>query len=120
MHIDKGVSQHLKRRVLDSINYTDPAMLYLVELTLISFLIQETDFKNYPTYLEPLGKIIDQTNRFQHKPAYNCFKARYYHLMGDQKLVMPLLEEAITVAKLLKDDVLVKRITMEIIPELTV
>lgn len=110
---DKKYFDELAHKVLCYIDYSDPERLYLLERILLGILT-EVESKDYLVYTKVLREIIEETHNFAHKPIVYAFEARYYlEIEKNKKSMIESYDKAITFAKLLNDDVLVKNLERE-------
>lgn len=110
---DKQYFDELSKKVLLYIDYSDPERLYLLERILLGILI-EANPKDYLKYTKVLREIIDESNNYQHKPVVYAFEAKYYlKIEKDRERMVESYDKAITFAKLLGDEVLVRNLEME-------
>ena len=100
-------------KVLLYTDYSDPEKMFVFELVLLAVLIQIVPEK-YLIYTRILREVIEETNSFIHKPAVYMFEARYYHhVEHDRDKAAESYDKAISFAKMLNDEILVKNVEME-------
>lgn len=110
---NKQYFNELSKKVLLGIDYSDLERLYLLECILLSILLQKNP-KEYLTYTSLLRQIIEASGSYQHKPMVYAFEARYYIKVEHNKEYMSALyDKAISFAKMLNDDILVKKLEIE-------
>lgn len=109
----KQYFEELKSRVLLYIDYSDSDRLYILERILVSILVQ-VNVEEYLTYTKVLREIIHETNSYQHKPVVYTCEAKYYLQIENNKVKMiEYYDKAITLAKILNDDVLIRNLEIE-------
>lgn len=110
---DKEYFEELSNRILLSIDYSDLNHLYLLERIIISILAQ-TDYRDYLPYIKTLREIIEESKNYQHKPSVYAFEAKYFlEIEGDKEKMIESYDKAILFAKMLNDDILVKKLELE-------
>lgn len=110
---DKQYFDELAEKVLRYIDYSDPERLYLLERILLGILI-EAEPEDYLIYTKVLREIIDETSSYQHKPAVYTFEAKYFlQIEGNREKMVESYDKAITLARILNDDVLIRNLENE-------
>ena len=113
---DTTYFEELAEKVLLYTDYEDKdCMVYLEKILLIvaAKLVDNND-KNSTKYINCFKELVNQTRHFFYKPFIYMFDAKYaLNMDKDREKAEKLYEKAITLATLLDDDLLVKRILEE-------